>query len=138
MKICTNLKFIYIYIYIYIFNPCGEFRWSREVPVSQIHAPHLHAGAPGIFSDLFKFVQMLKREWIAESYRTYSSLVKLQPWFLSLRWKTCLCAECFLSLPWKTCLWAEHTHTHTHIYIYIYKLHLFILLLEAHYKYGRK
>ena len=24
------------------------------------------------------------------SYRTYYSLVKLQPWFLSLQWKTCL------------------------------------------------
>ena len=28
-----------------------------------------------------------------ESYRTYSSLVKLQPWFLSLQLKTCLWAE---------------------------------------------
>ena len=27
------------------------------------------------------------------SYHTYSSLVKLQPRFLSLQWKTCLCAE---------------------------------------------
>ena len=27
------------------------------------------------------------------SYRTYSSLVKLQPRFLSLQWKTCLWAE---------------------------------------------
>ena len=27
------------------------------------------------------------------SYLTYSSLVKLQPWFLSLQWKTCLWAE---------------------------------------------
>ena len=29
--------------------PCGEFRWSPEGPVSQIHSPHLHVGAPGIF-----------------------------------------------------------------------------------------
>ena len=50
-----------------IFNPCGEFRWSPEVPVSQIHFPHLLVGAPGIFSDLLRFVQMLKREWGAES-----------------------------------------------------------------------
>ena len=27
------------------------------------------------------------------SYRIYLSLVKLQLWFLSLRWKTCLWAE---------------------------------------------
>ena len=34
---------------------------------------------------------MLQREWGAES--TYSSLVKLQPRFLSLQWKTCLWTE---------------------------------------------
>ena len=45
------------------------------------------------------------------SYRTYSSLVKLQPWFLSLRWKICLWAELqprFVSLQWRTCPRAEH------------------------------
>ena len=50
-----------------IFNPWGEFRWSLEGPVSLIHSPHLLAGAPGIFSDLLKSVQMIKREWGAES-----------------------------------------------------------------------
>ena len=50
-----------------IFNPCSEFRWSREGPVRQIHCPHLHIGAPGIFSDLLRSVQMLKREWDAEN-----------------------------------------------------------------------
>ena len=49
------------------FNPCGEFRWSPEGPVSQIHSPDLHVGASGIFSDLLRSVQMLKREWDAES-----------------------------------------------------------------------
>ena len=44
-----------------LFNPCGEFRWSPEGPVSQIHTPHLRVGAPGIFSDLLRSVQMLKR-----------------------------------------------------------------------------
>ena len=45
------------------------------------------------------------------SYRTYSSLVKLQPRFLGLQWKTCLWAEL---QPWcpslqrRTCPWAEH------------------------------
>ena len=45
------------------------------------------------------------------SYHTYSSLVKLQPWFLSLQWMTCLSAELqpwFLSLQWMTCPWVEH------------------------------
>ena len=50
-----------------IFNPSGEFRWSSKGPVSQIHSPHLHAWDPGIFWDLLKSVQMLKREWGAES-----------------------------------------------------------------------
>ena len=50
-----------------IFNPCGEFRWNPEGPVSQIHFPHLLVGASGIFSDLLRFVQVLKREWGAES-----------------------------------------------------------------------
>ena len=94
--------------------------------VSQIQSLHLHAGAPGIFSDILRSVQKLKREWGAETagcYRTYSSLVKperiavlfalvkLQLWFLSLRWKTCLWAELqswCLGLQWKACPWAEH------------------------------
>ena len=50
-----------------IFISCGEFRWSPEGSVSQIHSPHLLAGAPGIFSDLLMSAQMLKREWGAES-----------------------------------------------------------------------
>ena len=44
------------------------------------------------------------------SYRTYSSLVKLHPWFLSLRWKTWFRQNCKLGswvLEWKTCLCAE-------------------------------
>ena len=50
-----------------IFNPCGEFRGSPVGPVSQIHSPRLLVVAPGIFSDLLKFVEMLKREWGAKS-----------------------------------------------------------------------
>ena len=63
------------------------------------------------FSDLLKSVQMLKREWVTGSYRTYSSIVKPQPRFLSLQWKTCLWEELqpwCLSLQWRTCPWAEH------------------------------
>ena len=76
-----------------IFNPCGKFRWSPAGPVSKIRSPQLHADAPGTFTDLLSSLQMLKREWGAESkrsYRTHSSLVKLQSWFPSLRWKTFL------------------------------------------------
>ena len=83
-------RYIYIYIYIYIitgrrvigisgymiwpktlmemiFNPCCEFRPSPEGPVSQIYSPHLHVGTPGIFSDLLRSVQMIKRDCGAES-----------------------------------------------------------------------
>ena len=48
-----------------IFNPCSKFWWSLEDPVSQIRCPHI--GAPVIFLDLLRSVQMLKREWGAES-----------------------------------------------------------------------
>ena len=75
-----------------IFNSCGEFRWSPEGSVSQIYSPHLHVGAPGIFWDLLRFVQMRKRKWDAESKGKLTP-VKLQPWFLSLQWKTCLWTE---------------------------------------------
>ena len=95
-----------------IFNPCGEFRWSQEGPVSQIHSPHLHDGAPGIFSSLFRWNRESGVQKAMGSYRTYPSIAELQPWFLSLQWKTCLWTELqlwFLSLQWRICPWAEHT-----------------------------
>ena len=72
-----------------MFNHCSEFQWSPEGPVRQIHT-HLHSGAPGIFSNLLRSVQMLK------SYRTYSSLVKLQPWFLSCGGSSAFARNCSL------------------------------------------
>ena len=93
-----------------IFNHCGEFWWSPEGPVSQIHSPHLHAGAPGIFYSLFRWDSGVQKAM--GSYCIYSSLVKLHSWFLSLQWKTCLWAELkpwCLSFQWKTCPWAEHS-----------------------------
>ena len=60
-----------------IFNPYGEFQLSQEGLVSQIYSPHLHDTTIGIFSDLLRSVQTLKREsvmWRATgSYRTYLS-----------------------------------------------------------------
>ena len=116
-----------------IFNPCGEFRWSPEGPVSQIHSPYFHAVASGIFSDLLSSVLMLKRECGAKSNGKppclFIQVVKLQPWFLSLRWKTYLRQNCnlgswvcsgkptfgklqswFLRLQWRTCPLAEHSN----------------------------
>ena len=88
-----------------IFNHCGEFQLSPEDPVSQIHPPYLHVGARGIFSDLLWSVQMVKREWDAESNGKLPYLIihgktaalvpefsvedlpsaELQPWFLGLQ-----------------------------------------------------
>ena len=96
-----------------IFTPCCAFIWGTEGPVTQILSPDLLVGAPGIFSDLLRFVQMLKREWSAKSNGKLPHLfilVKLQPRFLCLQWKTCLWAELqpwCLSLLWRTCLWAK-------------------------------
>ena len=115
-----------------IFNPCGEFRWSLEGPVSQIPSPHLHAGAPAIFSDLIRSVQMLKREWGAESNRKLphqfipSKTSTLFPEFavnnLPLGRTATLVPEFvledlpsaelqprYLRLQWRTCPWAEHS-----------------------------
>ena len=77
-----------------IFNPCCELRWSPEGPVSQIHSPHLHAGAPGIFSDLLRFVQILKREWGAESNG------KLPHLFISSKTETLVPEFAVEDLPW--------------------------------------
>ena len=94
-----------------IFNPCGEFGWSSVGPVCQIHSPHLRTEGPGIFLDLLKSVQMLKREWGVESNGKLPHLripsntaalvpavedmpfAELQPWFLRLLWNTCPWAE---------------------------------------------
>ena len=50
-----------------IFNSCGEFRRSPKDPVNQIYSPHVYVGASETFSDHLRPVQMLKREWGAES-----------------------------------------------------------------------
>ena len=86
-----------------IFNFCDEFLWSPDDPVSQIGSPHLHVGAPGIFSDLLRSGQMLK--WVRRgegcgkqrgATAPIQCLVKLQPLFLSLWWKTCVWQNCSL------------------------------------------
>ena len=55
--------------------------------------------ALGIFSDLLRSVQMLKRVEYRkqrEAIAPIKSQVKLQRWFLSFRWKTCLRQNCSL------------------------------------------
>ena len=77
-----------------IFNPCGKFRWSPEGPVSQIHFPQSTLVPLGFFFRSFKVCSDAKERVGCRKQREaiapIQSLVKLQPWFLSLRWKTCL------------------------------------------------
>ena len=76
-------------------NPDGTdiFSEVRRAQLAKSTLLRLYPGASGIFSDLLRSFQMLKA---TVSYRTYSSLMKLQSWFLSLRWKTCLRQNCSL------------------------------------------
>ena len=85
---------------------------GRGGAVSQIHYPHLLAGAPGIFSGLLRSVKMLKREWGAETNG------KLQHLFIPSKTTTLISefavpsyrsASLVLNLQWKTGSWAENT-----------------------------
>ena len=97
-----------------IFNPCCDFRWSPEGPVSQIHPPHLHVAVPGIFWNISRSVQMLKTEWMQKatgSYCTYSIPIKsavLVPEFAVEDLPPAELQPRFLRLQWMTCPWAEH------------------------------
>ena len=88
------------------------FFWSPEGPVRQIHSPQLHVGAPGVFSDLLRSVQILKREGGAGSYSTYSIPSKtaaLVPEFAVEDLPSVELQPRFLRLQWRTCRWAEHS-----------------------------
>ena len=81
-----------------------------------------------------------ERVWCGKQRETTAhiqSLVNLQPWFLSLQWKTCIWAELqprFLRLQWRTYPWVEHS-----MMIYIIKycdtnyksVYLFIFFAET-------
>ena len=98
-----------------IFNPYGESRRNPEGAVSQIHSPHLHAGAPENFSDLLWSVLMLNREWGTESK------VKLPHLFIPSKTaalvpefpvKDLLLGRTAALVPEfarKTCPWSEHS-----------------------------
>ena len=64
----------------------------------------------------FKFCSDTKERVVVRkttgSYRTYPCLVKLQPGFLKLHWKTCFRVELrpwFLSLQWRICHSGEYS-----------------------------
>ena len=58
-----------------IFNPSGEFRWSPEGPVSQIHSPHLNDGATGIFSNFLKVCSDAKEKAGCGKQREATALI---------------------------------------------------------------
>ena len=98
-----------------IFNPCGEFHWSSQGPVSQFHYPHLNVGAPGIFSDLLGPLQILKRNGCGkqqEANAVIKSLVKTDALIPEFAVEDLPSAELqprFLRLQWRTYHWAEHS-----------------------------
>ena len=79
---------------------CGEFWWSPEGPVSQIHSPHLHVRPWDRFR-YFKICSNAKKRVGCEKQREATvpiqSPVKLQPWFLISLWKTCILGSCACS-----------------------------------------
>ena len=95
-------------------TPVVNFCEVPEDPVNQIHSPHSHFGAAGIFSYLLRSVQILKREWGAESNesnRTYSIPGKSAALVPEFAVKDLPSAELhprFLRFQWRTCPWAEN------------------------------
>ena len=98
-----------------MFNPSSEFRWSPEGPVSQIHSPHLLVGASGIVSDLLRSLQMLKREWGAESNGKLphlfipSKTATLVPEFAVEDLPSAELQPRLIRMQWRTCLWVERS-----------------------------
>ena len=61
-------------------TPYGEFRWSLESPVSQIHSPHLHVGTPGSGRRTY-----LTRYGLREPPNTL--IVVVIKWFPAVLWR---------------------------------------------------
>ena len=113
---------LYIYIYIYNFLMLGEVwlgfpdLWSGQKPwknwyltpvvnfgavrrAQLVKSTHLTSWPCDLFRSFKVYSNAKERVGVRKStgsYRTYSSLVELQSWFLSLRWKTCLRQKCSL------------------------------------------
>ena len=111
-----------------IFNSSAEFRWSPEGPVNQIQSSHLHVGAPEIFSDLLRSLQMLKRESgvrkATESYRTYSipgKTAALVPEFALDDLPSAELQPRFLRMKRMTCPWVEHDDDDDEYWNYVSK-----------------
>ena len=98
-----------------IFNPCGEFRWSPEGPVSQIHSPHLRVGAPGFFSDLLGVCSDAKERVGCGNQGKLPHLFipgKTAALVLEFALEDLPSADMqlwFSCLQWRTCPWPEHS-----------------------------
>ena len=77
-----------------IFNSCGEFRWSPEGPVGQINTPHLHDGAPGIFSDLLRQRCINVTRGVISPHHL---LLRYRFRCVSVQWRTCIVISFILS-----------------------------------------
>ena len=70
-----------------------EVRRAQLAKSTFLTSSLVHLGSVKIYSDAKKSVGCGK-QW--EATAPIHSLVKLQPWFLNLRWKTCLLQNCCL------------------------------------------
>ena len=76
-----------------IFNLCSEFQLSLEAQLATLGP----LGSFQIFKGLFRCSRESGVQKATRRNCTYSSLVKLQPWFVSLQWKNCSLGSCTCS-----------------------------------------
>ena len=74
----------------------GEVRGAQLANSSLLTSTFVPLGSFQIFQGLFRCWRVSGMRKATGSCRTYSSQVKLQPWFLTLRWNTCLWQNCSL------------------------------------------
>ena len=98
-------------------------RGSNPGPLSNRRACYCLFPSGGLFSDLLRSVQILKREWVRKatgSYRTYyipSKTAALVPDFAVDVLPSAEQQPRFLRLQSRTCLWAEHSDDDVDIWI---------------------
>ena len=83
-------------IYLIPLVDFGEVRRAQLAKSTPLTSTLEPVGFLQIFQDLFRCYRKSGVRKATGSYPIYSSLVKLQPWFLSWRWKTCFGQNCSL------------------------------------------
>ena len=94
----------------------GALIWSKTPVANFGEVQRVHLAKPTLLTSalvpLGSFQIFLGVRKATGSYRTYSSLIKLLPWFLRVQCRTCPCAKMqprLLRLRSRTCPWAEHS-----------------------------